>query len=79
MTRLQTMIDARETEGEDSMLYDGQRIMTPHEVAYVLDTSTTTVSALVKRGRLRSHNFGKVVRFLEGDVLELLGVVHEAA
>jgi excisionase family DNA binding protein len=77
LIRLQAMIDSREAHSDAFPVWDGERILTPGEVAYVLDTSTTTVASLVKSGRLTGHNFGKVSRFLERDVLEFIGVAHE--
>lgn len=79
LTRLQTMIDAREAEGELFDFYNGDRIFTPQEVAYVLDTSTTTVASLVKTNRLKAKTFGKVIRFVETDVLAFIGAKYEAA
>ena len=78
LTRLQTMIDARESEGDVFDVLNGERILTPQEVAYILDTSTTTIASLVKSNRLQARNFGKVVRFLESDVLAFIGVKYEA-
>lgn len=75
LTRLTTMIDVREREGEPFDYYEDERILSPHEVAYVLDTSTTTVATLVKKGRLQARTFGKVVRFLQSDVLAFIGCV----
>ena len=79
LTRLTAMIEARESEGELFQTIDGDKIFTPQEVAYILDTSTTTVASLVKVGRLRARDFGKVIRFLERDVLSFIGVRYEAA
>lgn len=77
LTRFTTMIDAYEREGEAFDSIGGDRIFTPQQVAYILDTSTTTVSSLVKSGRLQARTFGKIVRFLEGDVMSFIGVRHE--
>jgi len=73
LTRLQTMVDAREYEAEPFDTLNGDIIFTPSDTAYILGTSTTTVASLVKSGRLRCTTFGKVVRFLESDVLEFIG------
>ena len=75
LTRLQTMIDARETEGNGNLfeIYNGERIFTPQDVSYILNTSTTTVASLVRANRLHAKNFGKVIRFLECDVLSFIG------
>jgi excisionase family DNA binding protein len=72
------MIDARESEGDVFDVLNGERILTPQEVAYILDTSTTTIASLVKSNRLQARTFGKVVRFLESDVLAFIGVKYEA-
>lgn len=75
LTRLQTMIDAREAEGNGNLfeIYNGERIFTPQDVSYILNTSTTTVASLVRANRLHAKNFGKVIRFLECDVLSFIG------
>lgn len=77
LTRFTTMIDVAERDGEPFDSLGGDRIFTPQQVAYILDTSTTTVASLVKRGRLVATNFGKVVRFLESDVMQFIGATHE--
>ena len=71
------MVDAREYEGDTFDTLNGDIIFRPADVAYILDTSTTTVASLVKSGRLRATTFGKVVRFLESDVLEFIGAKRE--
>lgn len=79
LTRLTAMIDAAELcdDCEQFPELHGSRILTPAEVAYVLDCSSATVSQLVKEKRLNAQNLRGVIRFLEDDLRRFLRQVPE--
>lgn len=78
LTRLQSLIDAAECD--DCIGFpelNGSRILTPQEVAYVLDCSTSTIATLVREQKLIAQHLRGVTRFREEDVLKFLKQVPE--
>jgi excisionase family DNA binding protein len=75
LTRLSALFDA-DTE-ELRPVVEGSRILTPNEVAFVLDCSTATVSVLVREEKLNALHLLGATRFREEDVMKFLRRVPE--
>ncbi len=74
LIRWEYMVDLREQTNEPFEIIEGRNVLTPQEVAFILDVSTTTVGNMVKEGRLQGLNLRRAVRFLEDEVLAFIGV-----
>jgi hypothetical protein len=78
LTRLEGLIETNECDYcEGYTLFNGERVFTTHELAYVCGVTPTTISNFVREGRLVATNIAGVTRFLEKDIKKFIGAAPE--